>query len=85
MAETKTALLVSLSILGKERQRKKSLGEIRVGTHTLRKTFGYHARKKGVDISILMEKFNHQSPSMTKRYIGITDDEISAVENGVNL
>ena len=61
------------------------LGEIRVGTHTLRKTFGYHARKKGVDISILMEKFNHQSPSMTKRYIGITDDEISAVENGVNL
>jgi len=57
----------------------------KIGTHTLRKTWGYHARKKGVDISMIMEKFNHQSPTMTKRYIGITNDEIESVEESICL
>jgi len=47
-----------------------------VGTHTLRKTFGYHYYKKTKDIATLMEIFNHASQSITKRYIGIRDDEI---------
>ena len=55
------------------------------GTHSLRKTWGYQARKQGVPIELIMEKLGHNSPVVTKRYIGITDDEIEDVENHVNL
>lgn len=48
-----------------------------IGTHTLRKTFGYHYYKKTKDIATLMEIFGHSSESITKRYIGINEDEIS--------
>ncbi len=47
-----------------------------VGSRTLRKTFGHHHYKKNKDLSILMEIFSHSSPSITKRYIGITQDDI---------
>ncbi len=45
-----------------------------IGTHTLRKTFGYWHYNIYKDIAILQEIFNHSSPSITLRYIGITDD-----------
>lgn len=45
-----------------------------VGTHTLRKTFGYHLYKKTKDIALLMEIYNHSSPDITLRYIGITQE-----------
>lgn len=48
-----------------------------IGTHTLRKTFGYHYYKRTKDIATLMEIFGHSSEKITKRYIGINDDEIS--------
>ena len=47
-----------------------------VGTHTLRKTFGYHHYKKYNDIVLLQKIFNHSSPSVTLRYIGIEQDTI---------
>lgn len=50
--------------------------EEEIGTHTLRKTFGYHFYKRTKDIAMLQEIFNHSSPSITKRYIGINQDEI---------
>ena len=48
-----------------------------IGTHTLRKTFGYHYYKKTKDVATLMEIFGHSSEKITKRYIGINEDEIS--------
>lgn len=57
----------------------------RIGTHTLRKTFGYHARQKGVPIELLQKVFNHSTPSITMRYIGITQDEINQVYYNLNL
>lgn len=48
-----------------------------IGTHTLRKTFGYHFYKKNQNIAMLQQLFNHSSPSITLRYIGITQDEIA--------
>ena len=45
-----------------------------IGTHTLRKTFGYHHYQKFKDIAILQSIFNHSAPSVTLRYIGINDD-----------
>lgn len=53
------------------------LGRDDVGTHTMRKTFGYHHYKKFKDVAMLQEIFNHSSPSITKRYIGIRQDEIN--------
>ncbi|MGI6357942.1 MAG: tyrosine-type recombinase/integrase [Bacillota bacterium] len=43
----------------------------KVGTHTIRKTFGYHAYRKGIAISIIQEIFGHASPSETLKYLGI--------------
>ena len=48
----------------------------RVGTHTLRKTFGYHYYRKYKDIAILQKIFNHSTPAITMRYIGIDQDMI---------
>ncbi len=55
------------------------------GTHTLRKTWGYHARLNGVDLALIMHKLNHSSLAHTKRYLGITDDELEAVVRRLNL
>ena len=55
------------------------------GTHTLRKTWGYHARLSGVPIELIMHKFNHNNLAYTKRYLGITDDELEAVVRKLNL
>lgn len=46
-----------------------------VGTHTLRKTFGYMYYKQTHDVAMLQELYNHSDPSVTLRYIGITKDE----------
>lgn len=56
----------------------KNLGRKDIGTHSLRKTFGYHYYRKTHDIATLMEIFNHSSERVTKRYIGITVDEIGS-------
>ena len=48
----------------------------KVGTHTMRKTFGYHHYRKFKDVAILQKIFNHSSPEITLRYIGIEQDEI---------
>jgi site-specific recombinase XerD len=53
--------------------------EGRIGTHTLRKTFGYHAYQQGIDITLLQQLFGHSAPSITLRYIGITQDDIDQV------
>ena len=47
-----------------------------LGTHTLRKTFGYHHYQQFHDIAILQQIFNHSSPSITMRYLGLNQDEI---------
>ena len=50
------------------------IGIEEIGTHTLRKTFGYHFYQKNKDVAMLQEIFNHSSPSITLRYIGINQD-----------
>ncbi|MGS2777465.1 site-specific integrase [Robertmurraya sp. GLU-23] len=45
-----------------------------IGTHTLRKTFGYHFYQKSKDVALLQNIFNHSAPSVTLRYIGINQD-----------
>jgi integrase len=59
--------------------------EGKIGTHTLRKTFGYHAYRKGIAISILMSILHHQSPTETLNYIGIDKNEKHLIRVDVNL
>jgi integrase len=45
-----------------------------IGTHTMRKTFGYWHYQQFKDVALLQDIFNHSAPSVTLRYIGINDD-----------
>lgn len=50
------------------------IGLIDIGTHTMRKTFGYHFYQRTKDIVLLQKIFNHSSPDVTMRYIGMDQD-----------
>lgn len=56
-----------------------------VGTHTLRKTFGYHFYQRTKDVAMLQQIFGHSSPSVTLRYIGINDDMMDQALEGFAL
>ncbi len=45
-----------------------------IGTHTLRKTFGYHTYQQTKDAVTIKEILNHSDISVTLRYIGINQD-----------
>ncbi|TCT23376.1 phage integrase family protein [Melghiribacillus thermohalophilus] len=47
-----------------------------IGTHTLRKTFGYHFYLQTKNIAMLQELFNHSSEKITLIYIGINQDTL---------
>ena len=49
---------------------------LRLGTHSMRKTRGYHLYKKTKDIARVMKMLRHSSEGVTLRYIGITQDVI---------
>lgn len=44
------------------------------GTHSLRKTWGHHARLQGVGLTLIMCRLDHARIAYTKRYLGITND-----------
>lgn len=56
-----------------------------IGTHTLRKTFGYWAYKSGADVTKIQKLLNHSAPSVTLAYIGITKDELDTIYINLNL
>ena len=56
-----------------------------IGTHTLRKTFGYCAYQSGADITRIQKLLNHSAPSVTLAYIGITREELDSVYLTLNL
>lgn len=56
-----------------------------VGTHTLRKTWGYQLYRNGVDITRIQKIMNHSSPQTTLSYIGITRDELDELYRVHNI
>lgn len=55
-----------------------NLGLDYIGTHTMRKTFGYSYYQKYKDLPSLMRILNHSSQATTLRYIGLEDEQIQA-------
>ena len=51
--------------------------EEKFGTHSMRKTFGYHHYKKYKDVALLQKIFNHSCPAVTLTYIGIEQEQIN--------
>ena len=59
----------------------KQFGIDKIGTHTLRKTFGYHVYQSTKDAAMLMDIFNHADIHITLRYIGVNQDQKDKVYN----
>ena len=58
----------------------------RYSAHSLRKTWGYQARKyHGASIEMISEKLGHRSTAVTKRYIGINQEEVNKMEEEINI
>ena len=50
------------------------------GAHSLRKTWGYFQRKVfGVGFEVICKRYNHASPTVTMRYLGITSKEVENI------
>jgi integrase len=58
------------------RQAAEACGLQRIGTHSLRKTFGWHLYQETGDIALCMELFGHENQAETLRYIGILGHDI---------
>lgn len=56
-----------------------------ISCHSLRKTFGYHAWKQGVEPALLVTVFNHSSFDITKRYLGIEQDDKDKIFKKIKL
>lgn len=62
---------------------------VKVSTHTLRKTFCYHqmvmSHNDSRKLLLLQKMLNHSSPAQTLDYIGITEEEIDEAYKHLNL
>lgn len=56
-----------------------------MGTHSLRKTFGYHYYLATEDVDALQKTFKHTSPGATLRYIGVLDHDVAKTYKNVKL
>ena len=57
-----------------------------IACHSLRKTFGYHAAvEESMSPVLLMEIYNHSSFEVTKRYLGLRQEELDSACLSVNM
>jgi integrase len=62
------------------------IGLDNIGTHSLRKTFGYQVYKKTAgDLGLVQKLMNHSTSRITLRYIGIDKEIMDSVYLELNL
>ena len=77
---------VALFYLIKKWTKAVGLTSERYSAHSLRKSWGYQARKyHGASIEMISEKLGHRSTSVTRRYIGISQEEVNRMEEEINI
>lgn len=59
--------------------------ETGISCHSLRKTFGYYAWKQGTPPALLMNIYNHSTYQITKRYLGIDQDDKDEVFKKIKI
>jgi site-specific recombinase XerD len=57
----------------------------RYGGHSLRKTWAYQWRMASIPLELIMHRLNHSSVRITQKYLGITNDELEAACNKLDL
>jgi integrase len=63
-----------------------AVGLERIGTHSLRKTFGYHVyQRTGGNLGLVQKLLNHSSSADTLRYIGIDREQMDNTYLELNL
>jgi integrase len=60
-------------------------GVQKIGTHTMRKTFGYHMYQQTHDIVAIQKILNHATQEYTLRYIGVTQDTLDTAINNLDF
>lgn len=53
--------------------------------HSLRKTFGYQAWRQGVPPALLVNIYNHSSYEVTKRYLGIEQEDRDRIFQDIRI
>ncbi len=53
--------------------------------HSLRKTFGYQAWRQGVSPALLVNIYNHSSYEVTKRYLGIEQEDRDRIFQDIQI
>ncbi|MGI2171745.1 tyrosine-type recombinase/integrase [Shewanella sp. MF05960] len=66
---TRRAVAKAFALVGEELK-------LALGTHSMRKTRGYHLYQNTKDIGRVMKMLRHSSEGVTLRYIGITQDDV---------
>lgn len=61
------------------------LGLKHIGTHSMRKTFGYFLYKDGTNLALIQDLLNHSSQRETLRYIGITQEDKDTAVKSLDL
>ncbi len=61
------------------------MGMKNIGSHSMRKTFGYFLYKNGTHIEIIQELLNHSSQRETLRSIGITLEDTDTAVTSLDL
>ncbi|MFZ5352755.1 MAG: tyrosine-type recombinase/integrase [Bacillota bacterium] len=57
-----------------------------IGTHTLRKTYGYHFYLlSGKDIGLTQQALGHTDPNFTLRYIGATQEAVTSISKKLSF
>ena len=82
----KGGCLGRIHVYKKLKEAGEALGIENIGTHTLRKTWGYWTYKiSKYNIGLIMDTFNHGSSAVTLRYIGINQDQKDELYSIVQL
>ena len=51
----------------------------KIGCHSLRKTLGRKLYEEGYDVAVIQMILGHSDMNVTKRYIGVTTDEVNSI------